>query len=436
MRAVAMQPWKNWAGLSASTPQQVVYPSSMEEVVQVVKEASQQRKTIRVVGSGHSFTALVETDQILLSLDDLQGVIETNDNEQTATVWAGTKLKLLGESLHKRGYSQENLGDVNVQSIGGAIGTGTHGTGIRFGSISTQVIGLTVVTARGDVLECSETHRPELFRALQVSLGSLGIIVKVKLRVLPAYNIHYKSKRMNLNDCLNRLTEFNESHRHFEFYWFVHTDTVQVKFMQTTQKPASKNSAWNHFNKVVIENGLFWILSEGCRLFPQLCAPVSKLSAKAVPIIEEVGASHELFATPRWVRFSEMEYSVPADKMNEVIKEIEACIKEHRFAVHFPIECRYVKGDDIWLSPAYKRDSAFIAVHMYKGMPYKSYFQAMERIFLKYDGRPHWGKLHELTAADLQDRFPMWTQFLAIREQMDPTGLFLNPYLSRLFGVQ
>ncbi|MGG0754188.1 D-arabinono-1,4-lactone oxidase [Brevibacillus laterosporus] len=435
MRAVAMQSWKNWAGLVTSTPQQVVYPSSLEEVVQVVKEASQQGKTIRVVGSGHSFTALVETDQILLSLDDLQGVITIDDEEQTATVWAGTKLKLLGESLYERGYSQENLGDINAQSIGGAISTGTHGTGIQFGSVSTQVVGLTVVTAQGDILECSETYHPELFRALQVSLGLLGIIVKVRLRVLPAYNIHYKSKRMNLNDCLNNLTTFTDSHRHFEFYWFVHTNVVQAKFMQITQEPASKNSVWNQFKKIGIENGLFWFLSEGCRLFPHLCVPISKLSAKAVPDIEEVGASHKLFATPRWVRFSEMEYSVPADKMKEVIEEIRECLQEHRFAVHFPIECRYVKGDDIWLSPAYKRDSAYIAVHMYKGMPYKAYFQAMERIFLKYDGRPHWGKLHELTTADLQERFPMWNQFKAIQKQMDPNGLFLNPYLSRLFGV-
>ncbi|MED1787850.1 MULTISPECIES: D-arabinono-1,4-lactone oxidase [Brevibacillus] len=435
MRAVAMQSWKNWAGLVTSTPQQVVYPSSLEEVVQVVKEASQQGKTIRVVGSGHSFTALVETDQILLSLDDLQGVITIDDEEQTATVWAGTKLKLLGESLYERGYSQENLGDINAQSIGGAISTGTHGTGIQFGSVSTQVVGLTVVTAQGDILECSETYHPELFRALQVSLGLLGIIVKVRLRVLPAYNIHYKSKRMNLNDCLNNLTTFTDSHRHFEFYWFVHTNVVQAKFMQITQEPASKNSFWNQFKKIGIENGLFWFLSEGCRLFPHLCVPISKLSAKAVPDIEEVGASHKLFATPRWVRFSEMEYSVPADKMKEVMEEIRECLQEHRFAVHFPIECRYVKGDDIWLSPAYKRDSAYIAVHMYKGMPYKAYFQAMERIFLKYDGRPHWGKLHELTTADLQERFPMWNQFKAIQKQMDPNGLFLNPYLSRLFGV-
>ncbi|MGG1440891.1 D-arabinono-1,4-lactone oxidase [Brevibacillus laterosporus] len=435
MRAVAMQSWKNWAGLVTSTPQQVVYPSSLEEVVQVVKEASQQGKTIRVVGSGHSFTALVETDQILLSLDDLQGVITIHDEEQTATVWAGTKLKLLGESLYERGYSQENLGDINAQSIGGAISTGTHGTGIQFGSVSTQVVGLTVVTAQGDILECSETYHPELFRALQVSLGLLGIIVKVRLRVLLAYNIHYKSKRMNLNDCLNNLTTFTDSHRHFEFYWFVHTNVVQAKFMQITQEPASKNSVWNQFKKIGIENGLFWFLSEGCRLFPHLCVPISKLSAKAVPDIEEVGASHKLFATPRWVRFSEMEYSVPADKMKEVMEEIRECLQEHRFAVHFPIECRYVKGDDIWLSPAYKRDSAYIAVHMYKGMPYKAYFQAMERIFLKYDGRPHWGKLHELTSADLQERFPMWNQFKAIQKQMDPNGLFFNPYLSRLFGV-
>lgn len=427
--------WRNWSGLVQSTPERIVYPESVEQVVAVVNDCRESGKYMRVVGSGHSFTPLVQTDRVLLSLDRMQGVRYVDDDERIAVVWAGTRLKRLGEELFIHGYAQENLGDINEQSIGGAIGTGTHGTGTAFGSLSTQVVGLTIVTGSGDVVECSETENRDWFKAAQVSLGMLGVIVEVKLRVIPAAAMHFSSKRMKLADCLNELDLLSAENRHFEYYWFPHTDVAQVKFMNTTEAPASKNSIWNDFNKLVVENGLFWMLSESCRLFPRLCRSVSRISAKFVPVFEEVGYGHKLFATPRLVKFNEMEYNVPASCMKAVLEEMQACVAERQFAVHFPVECRYVKGDDIWLSPAYGRDSAYIAVHMYKGMPYEEYFAAMESIFRKYGGRPHWGKMHTRQGEDLASLYPYWQDFMNVRAEADPQGVMLNPYLRTLFGM-
>jgi FAD-linked oxidoreductase len=427
--------WSNWAGNVKSRPQQVAMPRSVDEVIQLVVACQKAGTRIRVVGSGHSFTRLVQTEECLLSLDHLQGIISVDPLQQTVEVWAGTKLKTLGQLLHQEGYSQENLGDINVQSIAGAVSTGTHGTGINFGSISTQVVGLTVVTASGEVMEVSEQTQPELFKAMQVSLGLLGIIVRVKLRVLPAYRLRYQSRRMPLDECLASLEMFKTEHRHFEFFSFPYSDTVQVKFMNQTTDLPSANQRWSYVKKMVVENGLFWLLSEGCRLRPSLTRGVSRLSAQSVPSVLESGYSHQLFATPRLVRFYEMEYCLPAEHMAPAIRDLRQAIEQERFAVHFPIECRYVKKDDIWLSPAYERNSAFIAVHMYKGMPFESYFTRMEEIFARYGGRPHWGKMHSMTAEKLHSLYPRLADFLSVRAELDPAGLFVNPYLTELFGI-
>lgn len=426
--------WSNWSGSVRFRPKRILYPASVEEVAGIIRQAADERRKIRVVGSGHSFTPLVPTDDILLSLDRLRGLEEVDIERRLVTVRAGTKLKELGELLHEHGLAQENLGDINAQSIAGAISTGTHGTGMDFGILSTQVAALTLVNAGGEVIECFPDRNPELFKAAQVSLGALGVIVRVTLRVLPRYRLHYRSRRMPLMECLNQLDRYRREHRHFEFYWFPHTDRVQVKLMDETDQAASTGGLWSRFSKLFLENGAFWLLSETARLFPRLCPSISRLSAWGVPTVEEVGDSHRVFATLRLVRFNEMEYALPAEKLPEVVLEMRETIRRLRIAVHFPIECRYVKGDDIWLSPAYGRDTAFVAVHMYRGMPHEAYFSAMEAIFRRHGGRPHWGKMHSLEARELSRLYPRWNDFCRIRDEQDPEGRFLNSHLSSLLG--
>ncbi len=399
----------------------------------IVQWCRREGRKLRVVGSGHSFTAIAASNDVLMSLDHLQGIVRVDQEARTATVWAGTKLKRLGEALFSHGLSQENLGDIDVQSIAGAISTGTHGTGLTFGNISTQVIGMTVVTGQGEVLECTPQSHPEWFKAMQISLGVLGVIVQVTLRLEAAYKLEYESRRLPITDCLTQLTQLAGENRHFEFFWFPYAEPCQIKLMNITEREVSTRKLQDYFNEVVMENAFFGLLSEMCRLLPRTSAAISRLSASQVPVGRKVSHSHRLFATKRLVRFHEMEYSLPSEAMAEVIKEMQAALSKQRFHVHFPVECRYAKGDDIWLSPAYGRDSAYIAVHMYKGMPYEAYFRAMEEIFLHYGGRPHWGKMHTLQAPQFENRYPMWSAFQNVREELDPDQLFMNEYLSRIF---
>ncbi len=428
--------WSNWSGSVQCTPDQVISPSTVDELARLVGLYGRSGRHIRVVGAGHSFTPLVQTDDILISLEHLQGLESIDHEAKTVTVLGGTQLKMLGDLLFKQGLAQENLGDIDVQSIAGAISTGTHGTGIQFGTLSTQVVGLTLVTARGDILECSPDQNPDIFKAAQVSLGMLGVIAKVKLRVVQARRMQYQGQRQSLATCLDNLEQYRQDNAHFEFYWFPYTEWVQTKCINETTAPVSKGNIWSTFNKIVLENGVYWLISEACRLIPQFCQRACHISARSIANVSEINYSHRLFTTPRLVRFQEMEYNIPVEHMQAVVQEIQACIKREQFAVHFPIECRFVQADDIWLSPAYQRTSAYIAVHMYKGMPYRAYFSAIEEIFKRYQGRPHWGKLHLRTAAELAELYPRWHDFQRIRATLDPQGIFLNSYLRVLFDVE
>ena len=427
--------WSNWSGSVKGRPDMVASPQSLNDLIQLVKRCASTGKHMRVVGAGHSFVPLVETEDVLISLDNLQGIESIDRDAGTVTVWGGTRLKLLGDALFAHGLAQENLGDIDSQSIAGAISTGTHGTGARFGTLSTQVAGLTLVTAAGEVLECSPDNNPEIFKAAQVALGLLGIIVKVKLRVVAARRMHYQGMRKKLDDCLDNLSDYKQNNSHFEFFWFPYTDGVQAKFLNESSAPVSKSTLWGQFNSIVLENGVYWLLSEACRLLPRLCKTVCHISAQAIANVDVTNYSHRLFTTPRLVRFQEMEYNIPAQHLPDVLNEIRQCIDQQQFRVHFPVECRFVRGDDIWLSPAYQRDSAYVAVHMYRGMPYRAYFQYIEAIFRRYDGRPHWGKMHTRTAEELAALYPHWQDFRRVRATLDPAGLFLNSYLRALFDT-
>lgn len=455
--------WQNWSGSVRSAPKAVVRPASLEELVTLVGAYAREGRHVRVVGAGHSFTPLVSTDDVLLSLERMQGIESIDQANNAVTIWGGTRLRTLGHDLLAHGLAQENLGDIDVQSIAGAISTGTHGTGTRFGTLSTQVAGLTLVTGTGDVLECSEEQHPDIFKAAQTSFGTLGVLAKVTLRVVPARLLRYQVRRERLSSVLANLERYARDNSHFEFFWFPNTDWVQAKFLNAPAPPSGPQesgqpgglplahapgtgdspggrraiaSAVSTINKIVLENWVYQGISELCRLAPSFCTTASKLSAAAIASIDEVDYSHRLFATPRMVRFQEMEYSLPADHLSEALERVRQTIKDQKIQVHFPVECRFVQGDDIWLSPAYGRDSAYIAVHMYKGMPYTAYFRSVEAIYQDYQGRPHWGKMHTLDHRAFSHLYPHWSDFLRVRQQLDPQGVFLNAYLRALLGLQ
>ncbi|MUV36720.1 L-gulonolactone oxidase [Lentibacillus sp. JNUCC-1] len=428
--------WKNWAGTVYNQPGAIMKPSSTEEVIRIVKECQESGRSMRVIGAGHSFTPLAATSDVLLSLEHLSGIEKIDHQNRRVTIWGGTRLNDLGPLLFEEGYAMENLGDINAQAIAGAISTGTHGTGQAFGSLSTQVTSLTIITASGDLLHISREENEEYFEAARLSLGMLGVIIKLELQVVKAYRLEATSLRMPLTDCLSNLKQLNDSNRNFEFYWFPHTKTVQGKMMNITANTPKPPRGRNKFADIIVENGAFWVLSELCRTLPALSKSASLLSAQAVPTGKSSGYSHDMYATPRLVKFTEMEYSVPQAWLPDVLEDIQHIIKKYNFDVHFPIECRYVKADHIWLSPAYNRDSAYVAVHMYKGMPFQPYFDALEEVFRHYEGRPHWGKMHTMTYEELNTAYPQLQNFLDLRQELDPNGLFLNSYLQKLFGIK
>lgn len=422
-----MKRFRNWSGSVAFRPREIQYPESEIEIQELVKQCIENGRRIRVVGSAHSFSPLIETDSVLICLDRLSGIIQWDETTGIAEVWAGTKLHVLNELLFEKGRALENMGDIDRQAIGGIVSTGTHGTGVLFGTLSTLVTGITMVDGTGG-MKAFESHNP-LLKAAQVSVGALGVITRLKIRTVPAFRLKMEQRSMKLSEIWKNMEAFKNRYRHFEFFLFPYSDSAQVKLTNTTDESARGKTIGQRFNDVVMENLVFKILSEISRWIPGAAAWISRLCASGISSVEKVDWSHRVFPVPRWVKFQEMEYSVPAEKMQLVVTELMNMIRNHKIAVHFPLECRFVKGDDLWLSHAYGRDSAFISIHMYRGMKYREYFDRAQSIFLSHGGRPHWGKMHFLKASQFQNMYPRWAEFQAFRAQMDPHGIFLNTFL-------
>ena len=424
---------KNWSLKYEWYPNTLAYPESEAEIQAIVQKAAEQKRKVRIIGSGHSFNPLWVTRDVLISLDKFQGLISVDKENLLATVKAGTKLYALGELLFVQGMAMENMGDIDRQSIAGTISTGTHGTGLQFGTISTQVKALRFVNGKGELISCSEEENRDLFKAAQVSLGALGIITEITIQCVPSYKLELWNRKEQLQDVLDTFTERIRNNRNFEFYWFPQANNVWTKTSNLAADQPDKVSIGNYLTEYVLENYVFKLLCETARLFPSQNARVSRISAASIPNVRKVYQSHKVYATPRLVRFNEMEYNVPLEAHGEVLKEIVKKVNKERFPVHFPVENRVVKGDDAYLSPAFGRDSAYIASHVYHKKGYREYFKTIEEICLAHGGRPHWGKMHTLQAHQLADRYPEFARFERHRSEQDPEGVFLNDYLKGLF---
>lgn len=427
--------WTNWSGDVTCSPGQVVTPRNLDALVDLVQKTALANGKLRVVGAGHSFSPVVATDHTLVSLARLRGLAEVDRDARAATVLAGTTIRDLGGLLGQHGLALENQGDIDRQSLAGAVSTGTHGTGIAFGSISTQVRALTLVTATGEQLTCSPTHEPEIFKAAQVSLGSLGVLTRIRLQCVPSYILRDVRKNVDLATCLADFEDSCRRHRNFEFWWFPYSDRAATKALDLAPTPRPRSTLQRVVADKVLETGVFWAASEAVRLFPGLSRPVARFASRAMSETDHADHSHRIFPSARDVRFNEMEYAVPVERGPDCLRELKAFIERRRVRVHFPIEYRVVAADDIWLSPFYRRDSAVISVHMYAGMPYQEYFAGCESIFRNHRGRPHWGKIHTLTSHDLKDMYPEWHRFHDLRRRLDPNGMFLNDHLTRIFGA-
>jgi FAD/FMN-containing dehydrogenase len=399
--------WTNWSGSVTCAPQNIASPTSEAELIALVKDANRDNAIVRVAGTGHSFVPLCATDGALISLDNLQGVVSTDREAMTATIWAGTKIFQVGEPLLAAGMAMENMGDIDRQALAGAISTGTHGTGRGIGNVSTQVVGLRLVLATGEIVECSPTHEPEIFKAAQVSLGALGVISQITLHTLPAYRLHERTWVEPFDECVAHLDALIASNRHFEFFWGPREDACAIKTLNPTQAEPFTESA------------------------PATAAP-----GRLVRYIkgERVDWSHRIFPSERNVRFNEMEFAAPAAHGLDCLREMRQLMLSKHRDVLWPIEYRTLGADDICISPASGRDTIAISIHQAAELPHQQFFANAEAIFRNHQGRPHWGKLHSRLARELRELYPLWARFQTVREGLDPTGRFMNDHLRRIFG--
>lgn len=427
--------WKNWSGYVECPGTPVRTPNDVGQLAQLLADAARDGTSVRVAGAGHSFSPLVASDGVIVSLDRMQGIVDVDTATNVARVQAGTRLYALGAELAQRGLAMENLGDINVQSIAGATSTGTHGTGLGFGNLATQIASLKFVTADGREVAASPGENPELFAGGRIGLGALGVLSEIGLRLVPAFRLKLERGGMALEDCLAQADALVAANRSFEFYWLPHTESVLTKKWNVTDAPVDEMGLARWVSDVLLENTAFGALCKLGKAMPSWCPALSRFCASMISRSEQVDASWSMLSTVRQVRFNEMEWSVPADRGADALREIKALIARREFPLMFPLEYRWVKGDDIWLSPDFGRDSVHISVHQFVGMPFERYFDAVQAICLNHGGRPHWGKVHSLKAAQLARLYPRWDDFLALREKMDPQGRFLTPYLRGLLGA-
>lgn len=394
----------NWSGSLSFTARERVSPRTEDQVVELLQRCAEEGRTLRPVGSGHSSTPLMATDDQLVSLENLSGVVETDAKTGLARVLPGTGLKDLGAQLAEADLGMENLGDVDYQTIAGALGTGTHGTGESLGNLSSTLVGGRLVTGTGDIVpfgvDAGEGPDSGLTRAAQVSLGALGIFTSLTLKVRSAYHLHRYNIMTHIDWVVDHFDELAATYRHVDFYWYPRSDLAQVRILDEPGK---------------LEN----------------------ISIPGRVKKDETGPSYEIIPNDRTLLFNEMEYMLPREVGLAAFWQVRERIKQrHRAKVAWRVLVRTIAPDQGMLSTAQSRPTMTIALLHNASLPYAEYFQDIEPLLLAHDGRPHWGKKHTRTAEHLRRMYPEWDHFLDIRHRMDPDGRYLNDYLRSILGEE
>ena len=429
-----MAMWRNWAGNQKANPVSIVAPRSVGELAALVASASGKGQKVKAVGSGHSFTSAAATNGRMIRLENLSGILHIDHASCQVTVGAGTRLSDLNMLLHAEGLALANLGDIAYQTVAGAISTSTHGTGKALTGLAGQVVAMKLINGQGEIIECSKSLNPHVFDVARVSVGALGIITEYTLQAVPSFRLRALEQPMRFDDVLENAHDLASAHDHFEFFWIPHTKWALTKRNNRTEdelQPLPRVKGW--IEKTFMENYAFGALCRVGRARPSL---IPRL-ATALPSSgsrEYVDQSFKIFASPRIVRFYEMEHALPVEALVPALREIRAMVDRKGYLLNFPVEVRFTKGDDVPLSTAFGRDSAYIAVHVYKGMECEPFFRDVEDILRAYDARPHWGKMHYRDAEELSKLYPRWDEFIALRNQLDPQRTFSNVYSDTVFG--
>ncbi|MGC9496195.1 D-arabinono-1,4-lactone oxidase [Streptomyces sp. WG7] len=427
--------WRNWGGNVSARPAREVTPASVDELAEAVRRAAEDGLRVKAVGTGHSFTSIAATDGVLIRPQLLTGIRAIDRAAMTVTVEAGTPLKRLNLALAREGLSLTNMGDIMEQTVAGATSTGTHGTGRDSASVAAQIRGLEMVTADGSVLTCSERENPDVFAAARIGLGALGVVTAITFAVEPVFLLTAREEPMRFDRVLADFDELWAENEHFEFYWFPHTGSTNTKRNNRSagpERPVGRLRGW--LEDEFLSNGVFQAANWVGRAAPAAVPAIARISSRALSARTYTDTSYKVFTSPRRVRFLEMEYAVPREAVVPALRELRAMVDRSRLRISFPVEVRTAPADDITLSTASDRDSAYIAVHMFRGTPYQAYFTAAERIFTAHEGRPHWGKIHTRDAEYFSRVYPRFGEFTALRDRLDPDRLFRNDYLRRVLG--
>ncbi|OEJ24623.1 FAD-linked oxidoreductase [Streptomyces agglomeratus] len=427
--------WRNWAGNVTARPVREVTPASAEELAEAVRRAAADSLKVKAVGTGHSFTSVAATDGVLIRPDLLTGIRRIDRAAGTVTVEAGTPLKRLNVALAREGLSLTNMGDIMEQTVAGATSTGTHGTGRDSAATAAQILALELVLADGSLLTCSEKENADVFAAARVGLGALGVVTAITFAVEPVFLLTAREEPMTFDRVTADFEALYAENEHFEFYWFPHTGNCNTKRNNRSAGPAAppgKLGAW--VEDELLSNGVFQVACAVGRVLPRTVPAIAKISSRALSARTYTDIPYKVFTSPRRVRFMEMEYAVPREAAVAALREVRTLIERSPLRVSFPVEVRTAPADDITLSTASGRETAYIAVHMYRGTPYQAYFTAVERIMTAHGGRPHWGKVHTRDAEYLAGVYPRFAEFTALRDRLDPQRLFGNDYLRRVLG--
>jgi FAD-linked oxidoreductase len=427
--------WHNWAGNVTASPARESTPKSAADVADEVVKAAADGLTIRMTGTGHSFTPVAATDGVLLRPQGLTAIRSIDEETGLVTAEAGCPLRKLNEELLARGRSLTNMGDIQVQTVAGATQTGTHGTGRASGGIAAQIAALELVKADGTLITCSPENEPELFGAARVGLGALGVVTAITFRTEPVFLLTAREEPMRWSEVISRLPELTRENEHFEFYWFPHTEGCLTKRNNRSEGPAKPLPKFRYWlDDEFLSNSLFGLTTRLGHLAPATIKPVNGVASKALSARTYTDVPYRVFTSPRRVRFKEEEYAIPAEHLPAVLTELRALFDRKDWLISFPIEVRLAPADDPWLSTASGRDSAYIAIHVYHGSPHEDYFTSVESVMTAVGGRPHWGKMHTQNADYLRGVYPRFDDFTALRDQLDPERRFGNDYLRQVLG--
>ncbi len=436
--AHAVPAWTNWAGTERAAPSLVESPQTAAEVAAAITRAREAGSTVKMMGSGHSFTGISAPEGTMLQADQMRGVLAFDETAMTVTAAAGTHLKTLNLTLEQMGLSLHNMGDIAEQTLAGAVSTGTHGSGGTVAGLAAQLAGFQLVTGTGEVLNATASENPEVFALARVGLGALGILTQVTFKVEPAFLLQAEERPMSWAELIGDFEALTRENHHVDAHWFPHTDAVLYKAnnrLAADLADAEPLAAWKAWvDDKFLSNTVFGWTNHAINRFPSTAPHINALAGRALSARSYSDVAHRVFVSTRTVRFKEMEYALPREASMAALQEVRALIDASPWRIGFPVEVRTAPADDVALSTAYGRETTYLAFHVHHQADHTDYFREVEAVMRAHDGRPHWAKMNTRTREDLAPTYPRFEEFVALRDRLDPDRVFANTYLRRVLG--